>query len=72
MCGCHSILKCCVMCSGVKLSMRSFVLFLQGWGEFYSHVISLGGDLLSGKIFVGELKILMRDKNFQIWGNEKK
>ena len=24
---CHSILECCVMFSGVKLSIRSFVLF---------------------------------------------
>ena len=28
MCSCHSILECCVMFSGVKLSMRSFVFFL--------------------------------------------
>ena len=28
MCSCHSILECCVMFSGVKLSIRSFVLFL--------------------------------------------
>ena len=27
-CGCHSILECCVTFSGVKLSIRSFVLFL--------------------------------------------
>ena len=27
MCSCHSILECCVMFSGVKLSIRSFVLF---------------------------------------------
>ena len=27
MCSCHSILECCVMFSGVKLSTRSFVLF---------------------------------------------
>ena len=27
MCGCHSILECCVAFSGVKLSIRSFVLF---------------------------------------------
>ena len=26
MCSCHSILECCVMFSGVKLSIRSFVL----------------------------------------------
>ena len=26
MCGCHSILECCVTFSGVKLSIRSFVL----------------------------------------------
>ena len=28
MCSCHSILECCVMFSGVKLSIGSFVLFL--------------------------------------------
>ena len=27
MCSCHSILECCIMFSGVKLSMESFVLF---------------------------------------------
>ena len=26
MCSCHSILECCVTFSGVKLSIRSFVL----------------------------------------------
>ena len=30
MCSCHSILECCVMFSGVKLSMGSFVLFGVG------------------------------------------
>ena len=44
MCSCHSILECCVMFSGVKLSIRSFVLFLE-WhsGEFHDvkkHYIS--------------------------------
>ena len=29
MCSCHSILECCVMFSGVKLSIRSFVLFIK-------------------------------------------
>ena len=29
MCSCHSILECCVMFSGVKLSIRSFVLFIS-------------------------------------------
>ena len=28
MCSCHSILECCVTFSGVKLSIRSFVLFV--------------------------------------------
>ena len=27
MCSCHSVAECCVMFSGVKLSMGSFVLF---------------------------------------------
>ena len=30
MCSCHSILECCVTFSGVKLSIRSFVLFKFG------------------------------------------
>ena len=29
MCGCHSIPECCVVFSGVKLSMGSFILFLR-------------------------------------------
>ena len=29
MCGCHSIPECCVMFSGVKLSMGSFILFIN-------------------------------------------
>ena len=29
MCSCHSILECCVTFSGVKLSIRSFVLFVD-------------------------------------------
>ena len=29
MCNCHSILECCVMFSGAKLSIRSFNLFLR-------------------------------------------
>ena len=32
MCTCHSILECCVTFSGVKLSIRSFVLFTEGGG----------------------------------------
>ena len=28
MCSCHSVLECCVMFSGVKLSIRSLVLFI--------------------------------------------
>ena len=28
MCSCHSIPECCVTFSGVKLSIRSFVLFI--------------------------------------------
>ena len=29
MCSCHSILECCVTFSGVKLSIRSFVLLSE-------------------------------------------
>ena len=33
MCSCHSILECCVTFSGVKLSIRSFVLYLLRWDD---------------------------------------
>ena len=33
MCSCHSIPECCVMFSGVKLSMGSFLLLLSGVGK---------------------------------------
>ena len=36
MCSCHSILECCVTFSGVKLSIRSFVLFL--YNTIHTHV----------------------------------
>ena len=41
MCSCHSILECCVTFSGVKLSIRSFVLFIiiiKGI-NFFCHVL---------------------------------
>ena len=36
MCSCHSILECCVMFSGVKLSIRLFVIFIDPFGEHVS------------------------------------
>ena len=40
MCNCHSIVECCVMFSGVKLSIRSFNLFMEKernrWRKFFS------------------------------------
>ena len=36
MCSCHSILECCVTFSGVKLSIRSFVLF-SGTGKLHGN-----------------------------------
>ena len=47
MCSCHSILECCVTFSGVKLSIRSVVLFYQYFNctkilhRFVSFCISL-------------------------------
>ena len=35
MCDCHSILECCVVFSGVKLSIRSFNLFVHNFSLFY-------------------------------------
>ena len=37
MCSCHSVLECCVVFSGVRLSMGSFVLFyLYSSGKYRS------------------------------------
>ena len=41
MCSCHSISECCIMFSGVKLSMGSFVLFFShGVVQFFKSAIS--------------------------------
>ena len=42
---CHSILECCVMFMGVKLSIRSFVLFLVYFDLTF--IIDTGGKLLT-------------------------
>ena len=44
MCSCHSILECCVTFSGVKLSIRSFVLF----GRKFNFFSPLGFEAKSG------------------------
>ena len=41
MCSCHSILECCVMFSGVKLSIRSFVLFLWAYKTMKQREINI-------------------------------
>ena len=45
MCSCHSILECCVMFSGVKSSIRSFVLFKTlrygGGGALWPSLVTL-------------------------------
>ena len=41
MCDCHSILECCVVFSGVTLSIRSFNLFLESL-LFHYIVIDIG------------------------------
>ena len=47
MCSCHSILECCVTFSGVKLSIRLFVLFLgRQWGKTET---SMGHFLLQNR-----------------------
>ena len=45
MCSCHSILECCVTFSGVKLSIRSFVLFPGFVRDPYRITLELSGDL---------------------------
>ena len=41
MCSCHSILECCVTFSGVKLSIRSFVLFHTACAENTHSAVSI-------------------------------
>ena len=48
MCSCHSIPECCVMFSGVKLSMGSFVLFPETKYESYLY---LKGNFTPEKIW---------------------
>ena len=48
MCSCHSILECCVTFSGVKLSIRSFVLF-SSFQVGSSEIITLQGILKKAK-----------------------
>ena len=45
MCNCHSILECCVMFSGVKLSIRSFNLLHQFTSMEFTEVINNGDSL---------------------------
>ena len=44
MCSCHSIPECCIMFSGVKLSMGSFVLL--AWID-WPPLLPVGSRLLS-------------------------
>ena len=45
MCSCHSILECCVTFSGVKLSIRLFVLFLRSVWTLGVHIgLNLGNS----------------------------
>ena len=48
MCSCHSILECCVTFSGVKLSIRSFVLFMSTSGGYHEYI---GGRSVHGGMF---------------------
>ena len=49
MCSCHSILECCVTFSGVKLSMRSFVLYYIDLS--FSHFLLISISILYGLVF---------------------
>ena len=51
MCRCHSILECCVTFSGVKLSIRSFVLFIIIISEPFVHLLPLIPDSQTSKGF---------------------
>ena len=51
MCNCHSILECCVMFSGVKLSIRSFNLFCGLVVGLLGHNFLINRKNCCGKIF---------------------
>ena len=51
MCSCHSIIECCVTFSGVKLSIRSFVLFLY-LVRYKAHIYKLPSNSFSESVYV--------------------
>ena len=61
MCSCHSILECCVTFSGVKLSIRSFNLFIyyfdQTDREVFESILeeALGSEDFSGHLTTSDL-----------------
>ena len=58
MCSCHSILECCVMFSGVKLSMGSFVLFGRNLRRWYgSWIVELVSEQELVSIMVSVIKM---------------
>ena len=52
MCSCHSIQECCVTFSGVKLSIRSFALFVTK--HMCTRLTILAGSKNNHKIKVAE------------------
>ena len=67
MCSCHSIPECCVMFSGVKLSMGSFVLFLSQASIFIS--ISRANCTLRNTCGIKKMRNIWTLRNNLILGN---
>ena len=63
MCSFHSILECCVTFSGVKLSIRSFVLFAE-MGQNYSAPTELNVCVCCLSSFQGVSHFVKPDKCF--------
>ena len=67
MCSCHSILECCVTFSGVKLSIRSFVLFLQLVnGRFSIRVLCVVGQSPNPTFLLDEVWDGLTDRRFGV------
>ena len=63
-CSCHSILECCVTFSGVKLSIRSFVLFFIAHKEYNQYLFCV--VYICSTCLFGCLVPLKNHQNFKI------
>ena len=61
MCSCHSILECCVMFSGAKLSMGSFLLLISNKMKYEAEIWYL--EVIYDDDFDYDIKIVINWQN---------